>query len=542
MLLVQAHDISFKYNTQSEDLLSQISFRVESHSKIGIVGKNGCGKSTLLQLMIGDIKPTKGHIQSQPSLNIGQLKQEENVEGGATVEAVIWKVNPRLYHLKQAFESYTEKPQSEGFQVINEYEEAGGFEFELIIEKTLDSFGLSDNFLQREFQSLSGGEKTKIGLLKVILTQPSLIVLDEPTNHLDIDTLQWLSGYLKTLKIPYILVSHDRQLLDDCTEEIWELKEGSLSVYSGNYSLAMKEKHQKQISALENYQHNQKKIKKLKTAAAIKKQQSYKMESFKASRSIKKNGGLCKRDEGSASASVNTSKLMKSAKAVENRIHKMIEDESNQKPWVEKQRKITIPLKAPAKSKTVLRVCDLCFAYPNSKNLFSNLNFELKRGERLAIVGKNGSGKSSLLKLLCQELKPISGEMLWTTSAELSVTDQDNQLFNPNSSILEGLWNPDIVEESTVRLVLGSLGLNNDLVFQKIKNVSPGMRSKLAIAQTILSGANVLLLDEPTNHLDIRAREMLEESLLNYEGSVVFISHDQKFVNNIATRKIDIDD
>ena len=539
MLLVKGDKITFKYESQTHELLTGVSFSVDNHSRIGIVGKNGSGKSTLLKILLGELRPITGHLQVLSELSVGYLKQVQPQDEGLTVLDYVWSARPKLQAIKKKLLVAESNPEHQDWSVFADYEESGGYAFEVSIEKNLAQLGLDSSFLQRRVQSLSGGEKTKVGLLRILVTNPSLLLLDEPTNNLDMDSIEWLKGCLEATRLPFILVSHDRRLLNESVGEIWEIEKGALKIYSGDYNFFNKAKDQKYKSDLEQFKQQRNKIGQLQSAASERRVNAHRMQNFKPTRSIKNNGGLCKRDEGSGSAQANPAKQMRTAKAVEKRIQLMIDREEVKKPWIEKKRKIDLPVINPCKSKTVVNIKELSLHYDN-KTIFSNVNFAVERGQRLAIVGSNGSGKTSLIKILNREIQNHGGDYKWSPTVEKSVFYQENTDLRANLNVLESVWNPEVVEQSVARTVLGSLGMGEDLTSRKIAQLSPGEKVKVALAKTVLSGANTLVLDEPTNHLEVEGQEMLEQALQEYKGVVIFISHDITFIENVATRIFDM--
>lgn len=260
MLLANGDEITFKYESQTHELLTRINFRVDSSSRIGIVGKNGSGKSTLLKILLRELRPISGHLQVSSELKIGYLRQVQPKDEGLLVIDYLWSAAPKLQALKKRLSSLESNPQNQDWSVFEEYEEAGGYDFEISIEKNLTQVGLDTSFLQRTIQSLSGGEKTKVGLLRILVTNPSLLVFDEPTNNLDMDSICWLKGYLRSTPIPFIVVSHDRTLLNESIREIWEIENGELSVYSGDYGFFKKTKDKKYTSDLEQFERQQKRL------------------------------------------------------------------------------------------------------------------------------------------------------------------------------------------------------------------------------------------------------------------------------------------
>lgn len=540
MLLAKGQYITFKYEGQAEEILTDVSFRVDSQSHIGIVGKNGSGKSTLLKIIRGALKGYTGSLKVKQDLKIGHLVQRVLVDDDCSVADYLWRTQPNLYELKVKLNGLTEEASNADWSILADFEAAGGYKFESLIDKIRDQLKLSEKLLSRKINTLSGGEKAKVGLLSILIGEPDLLLFDEPTNHLDLESLKWFRDFLKFTKLPYLVVSHDRDILNECISEIWELKKGFLKVFSGNYQSHKGQVKQDRVRQLELYEKQQKNISQLTSAATQRRVDADRMEKFKEKRSVKKNGGLCKRDEGSGSGLADPTKKMRSAKAVEKRMQLMIEKEEAKKPIIEKERKIILPVLEPCKSKNVLNLDCVQYSYDETQ-ILTNISLQVSRGNRLAIVGPNGSGKTTLLKLISGVIPPNQGEIKWAPSSNTSCFYQDNADLKDSKTILEEVWQNESIDQSFARIVLGSLGLRNDSVYQKIKTLSPGERVKVSLAKTILSGANTLILDEPTNHLEVQAREMLEEALVKYEGTVIFVSHDISFIEKASTVIFDIE-
>lgn len=539
MLLVKGDKITFKYELQSQDLLKEITFRIDNSSRIGIVGKNGCGKSTLLKIILRELIPSSGHLQASSDLRIGHLKQVQPDNENLLVDDFLWGADPHLQRIKKQLSCLEGECNQQDWSIFAEYEQAGGYDFETAIERNMEKIGLASSFRQRKLDTLSGGEKTKVGLTRILLTNPSLILLDEPTNNLDLEAIRWLKEFLKSTTLPFVVVSHDRSLLKEEINEIWEIDTHELRVYSGNHDFLTITKDQEYKRKFEQSLLQRRKINSLRLAASSQRTDAQRMENFKKSRSIKKNGGFCKRDDGSGSSLANPIKKMNSAKALEKRIQLVIEREETKRPWLEKQRAITLPVDRLCTSNVVLEVNGLSLSH-GSRHIFSHLKFAVKNGQKLAIVGSNGSGKTSLIKILNNQLGNYSGDFLWSPTAERYFFYQENANLIDEESVLESVWKSEAIAQSVARTVLGSLGIGFDLVNRKIGSLSPGEKVKVSLARSILSGANTLILDEPTNYLEIQGRKMLEEALREYQGSAIFVSHDSNFIEAVNASVFDI--
>lgn len=335
------------------------------------------------------------------------------------------------------------------------------------------------------------------------------------------------------------MISHDRTFLDNCVNEIWELSDGKVRKFSGNYSHYKEELEIEFQNMMEKYEKQQKKIKQLTVASTQRRSDANKMENFKHSRSIKKNGGICKRDEGSGSGMADPTKKMRSAKAVEKRVELMLEKEKADKPKFEKKREIKLDVDSRLKSSYCFEVKGLEKSY--SKKIFSELNLIVPSHSRVAIVGPNGSGKTTFLRSLIGIESVDNGQIRLPPTLKMSYFAQNYENLDYDLSIIEAVIGTDPSYQTQARTILGCLGLEKDKVYQKVGTLSAGERSKVSLTKSILSGANLLVLDEPTNHLEIKAKEAIENALLDFGGSVVFVSHDRRFIENVATHIFDME-
>lgn len=530
MALIKAGNIKFCYENQVENLFEDLSFEIGPNTKAGLIGKNGCGKSTLFSLLLQKQKPTAGGIYFQPDLRIGYLPQEVVIPDELLVQDFLWMLKPRLFNLKKKMEKLDQFEESEMIKILVDFDTFGGYKFDIYFQKVMSQFELNETFLQRKLSNLSGGEKTKIAFCRIMLDDPDLLLLDEPTNHLDVKTLEWLESYLKSINIPFIVISHDRKFLDNCVQEIWEMEEKTIYKYSGNYIFYRKEKDEEFQRKLHQYDNAQKKIKKLKKAFNDRKDWAVSHQAQTGS-------------EGYApvyETIVNPAKhAMRRAKAVETRLNKEIEKAQEEKPWIEKKREIHFE-DQQLRTKTILRVEQLNKSFGENKVLY-DLSMTVATGERCLISGKNGSGKSTLLKILIGEIKNFEGNFSWNPQVKIGYFAQQIEELNPENTILEELIKGDMTRQSQARTVLGSLNIRKDKVHQRIGSLSIGEKSKTALAKIIISDANVLVLDEPTNHLEIVAREALEKALMQFSGTIIFVSHDRYLCEKLADRVINLD-
>ena len=541
MSLVSATSVSFCYPGSVDAVFSEISLTVEHDSRIGLVGPNGCGKTTLLKLICGQLGGFTGAIECG-RLQIGILPQYLQFASGQTAFSYALSSNlhvQKIYdEIKQLEHESDEVNALRLGELYASYGELGGFDLEASVKRLADEFGLSLATLLRRVETLSGGEKTKIALLCLLTTSPDLLLLDEPTNHLDIATLEWFENYLACCKTSFMVISHDRRFLDQCCNEIWELKNGSLTVFSGNYSFYRSQKKHALERQIEFAEQIDRKINRLKNSAGQVRDDAERMETFKPTRSISKSGRICKRDAGSAKALLRTQNKQRAATVLENRLEKMIAKAEATRPFIEKKRAISFAPRG-LKNNTVLRVENLGKNFGNV-NIFADFSLIVANGERIAIVGPNGSGKTTLLKMFAGCESADFGSINWAPDARIGYYAQEFEQLNPEFSILEQVLQGDTAQQTRARTILGCLKLEKEKVNQQIKKLSVGEKSKTALARLLFSDPDVLLLDEPTNHLEIEAREVLEEALENFFGTLILVSHDRWFVDRLAERRIDL--
>lgn len=542
MSIIIGNSIQYSYPSSSNDILKNLDFSISQISRIGLIGKNGSGKTTLLKILTGEINDFSGSLQTYKNLQIAYLKQKPFVDCSINAGNFLWLEFDSLFRIKlkiDELESTNSEIASEKLAYLySQFQEKSGFSIEAKINSLLPQFGFSKCDLKRDFASFSGGEKTKFSLLRILLNSPNLLLLDEPTNHLDLESLEWLESYLKSLKIPHVVISHDRKFLDNCTNETWELKNGKLNVFTGNYSFYENSVKNKLERQLETYKQKCNEVEKLQIASESKNKKANKLENFKPKRSIAKNGRICKRDDGSTKG-VRVKNQQKSAAVMQKRLNREIDKTIESKPFIEKQYKIEFS-KCNIKNKFVLHVENLSKSF-DDLTLFSNKSFSVETGERIAISGKNGSGKTTLLKILNSEIQADSGFINWAPNARIGYYSQEFEHLNNSETILDEVIQGDYENQTRVIIILGCLGITKNMANQVISTLSEGEKSKTALTRLLFLQPDVLLLDEPTNHLEISSRISLEEALSDFEGTIILISHDRYFAEKIVNRQIIID-
>lgn len=531
MFVVNLQHLQYRHPGQISDLLTDITFCVQHQSRLGLIGANGAGKSTLLRLLLGRLKPDAGNLRWAEGSKLGYLPQELSYQTDMTVTDYLWSLRPELARLQHAVEHYAE---GDDAAVFDEFYQGGGYQFATEIEATLPRFGFTPEILTRPVAELSGGEKTKLGLARLLLAKANVLLLDEPSNHLDAKTLTWLEDYLSSINLPYILISHDRALLNRCVNEIVLLEHGTSKHYAGNYAFYQQQREQEQQQQLAQYEKQTQKLKQLQQAAVEREQWSRVKQ--KHSRSVTKTGRICKRDDGSLPAS--KERMTHTTAALRSRIKTQLEKAKVDKPFIQKQRGLTAGTGQRVANQFVLEVTSLTKAYTD-KVLFQDLRFVVEQGSRLAITGANGSGKSTLLKILLGLEQADAGEIYWPPQVKVAYYAQEAENLNLQQSALDNCL--AVCEDQTlIRTSLGQLFFPMTQLEVPMVKLSQGERSKLALVVLLLKPANVLLLDEPCNHLEIASREALEQALQRYPGTIVFVSHDRAFREGIMSDCIEI--
>ena len=493
-----------------EVILENINFKIEDNDRIGLIGANGCGKSTLLNMLTKNLSYDKGEIIYH-NKEIGYLKQNPEFETDKTIIDEVRSVFCDLLsiekELKEIYNTISVTKDEKELNEINKkyaklqtyFEAKDGYNIEVKINTVLNGMGFSDKDYNMRVNNLSGGEKTRLALCKLLLKEPALLILDEPTNHLDFKTLKWLEDYLLTYKGAILMVSHDRYFLDKTVTSIFEIYKGNLKRYQGNYTQFAQIK-KNMISFLQKeYEKQQNEIESLKEYIAKNK--------VRAS-------------------------TAKSAKSREKALERL-ELIENPKEYL---KTISLNFEFDYEPSFELLEVENLSVNIESTPLFNNTNFSVKRGEKIAIVGANGIGKTTFLKALMNKAE-YSGKIKWGKNLRISYFEQENHSLNLNNTLLKEIMDKtDIATELEARNVLGSLLLSGEDVFKQIKMLSGGEKAKLKFALMKIKKGNILIMDEPTNHLDLSSKEVLDESLNDYNGTIIMVSHDRYLLNKIPTK------
>ena len=512
MAVLDVKDIKLAFGV--DEILSSVSFTVNKGDKIGVTGVNGAGKSSLFSIICGTLTPTSGNVYLSRDTGIGILRQQtENDFTDETVYEFAISAFSKLFEMEQRIERLAEEMKSGEAHVIKEFSSLsdtfsalGGYDYKQRTIAMLGRFGFSGEDLNRPARYLSGGQKTRLNLVNLLLREPDIILLDEPTNHLDIPAIEWLESYVKQSRKTFLIISHDRFFLDRVTNRTLELEHGVSCIYDGSYSVFREKKDKLREDQMKAYLLQQKEIKRLE--AFIEQQRRW-----------------------------NREKNIIAAESRQKAIDRMVKIDRPQ----DKPKSISFSLASThTKSHDVLSVRGLSKSFPGHK-LFKNLSFEVSHGERLFVLGENGTGKSTLIKILTGREKADEGVFELGYNQKIGYYDQEQQLLNDNSTVLEELWSEySNLTATQVRSALAKFGFIGDDVFKSISVLSGGERARLSICKMIMTGVSLLVLDEPTNHLDMDSKETLENALKEYDGTVIAVSHDRYFISSLAGRIIEL--
>lgn len=496
---------------QQNTVLEEINFEIKDKDKIAIVGRNGCGKTTLLKFLINnELLETGLANEDLKIIKIGNPTigyQQQNTFSNLNITLIdeILKNYKQLINMEKKIKYLEEQLKTddaikfidEYTTMLEKYKLNGGYEYKKEYELALLKFGFSNEDKYKKLEEFSGGQRTKLAFLKLLLSKPDILLLDEPTNHLDITTVEWLEDYLKNYPKAVVIVSHDRMFLDNIVNKVYEIEYGMLTKYKGNYSSFEKQKKANYEKQLKDYEYQQKEIKRLKSIA-----DRFRYKPSKASMAMSK-------------------------------LRKIEQMDIIDKPQKFDSKTFKTELKIEKSSDIVLSVKDLEFGFDG--NCLGKTNFELHKGQKLAIIGSNGKGKSTLLKTIMELIPKISGSFKYGYNVKKEYFDQQLEFINEENTVYEEYEQsfPDC-NTLQIRKILGTFQFTNDDIYKKIKQLSGGEKVRLRLCKIFKHNPNLLILDEPTNHLDIIGKESLENILTLYEGAILFVSHDRYFVNKIA--------
>ncbi len=501
----------------ADEIIQHASFHIEENEKAAIVGINGAGKTTLLRIIMGELEADEGEVSLAKNKSIGYLPQNPDIAGNRTIYEEVLSAKQDLIAMQQELirmEQQMSLLKGEDLEKLMEsynrrnleFEQKGGASYKSEVTGVLKGLGFLDEEFTKHMQELSGGQRTRVCLGKLLVTKPDVILLDEPTNHLDIGSITWLETFLLNYKGAVVIVSHDRYFLDRVVRKVVELDRCKVSVFSGNYSDYAVKKAQVREAQLKQYYNQQQQIKHQEEVIA-------KLKSFNREKSIRR------------------------AESREKMLDKI---ERLEKP-VEENTDIHLRLTPRiASGNDVLSVDGLAKSYPGQR-LFGDLSFEIKRGERVALIGDNGTGKTTILKIINGMVQADGGTVRLGANVHIGYYDQEHQVLHKEKTLVEEISDeyPSLTN-TEIRNVLAAFLFTGDEVFKRISELSGGERGRVSLAKLMLSEANFLILDEPTNHLDITSKEILEQALNLYAGTVFFVSHDRYFINKAATRILDL--
>ena len=517
MIVLQVNQVHKSFG--ADEILSGVKLEVQHRDRVALVGRNGAGKSTLLKIISGEMSCDSGDIIMPKDLTIGYLEQQTDLETDATIWEEMMMIfthfreqeaklrmleaqmaDPAVYDEPARYE----KVMQEYDTLQHDFKEAGGYQYEADTRTILHGMKFYSEDYHKKIVSLSGGQKTRLMLAKLLLSKPQLLILDEPTNHLDIETLSWLENYLKNYPGALLIVSHDRYFLDQVVTLVYEVSRHRVKKYTGNYSRYLDEK-------AKQYEHDLKQFEKQQSEKA-------KLEDYVQRNLVR----------------ASTTKMAQSRRRILEKTDWMDAPDGDEKSArfgfsIEKQ-----------SGNDVLNVRSLAIGYGNEP-VSENISWKLYRQESLALVGPNGVGKSTLLKTIMKELEPLAGEIHYGTGIQFGYYDQEQANLKGNKLLLNELWDDyPHVNEKDIRGILGRFLFSGDDVLKPISTLSGGEKARVALAKLMMQKANVLLLDEPTNHLDLDSKEVLENALLDYPGTILFVSHDRYFMNRISTKVIEL--
>lgn len=514
-MILQCSHINKEFIT--DVVLNDVSFHINDNEKAAIVGVNGSGKSTLLKIIMGEMPADSGEVIIRKDASVGYLAQNQNFESGKTIIDEMRTAKPEIAELEKRMNALSEQMNNSQGDKLEElikqydnarhrFEQIDGYAYESEVTGVIKGLGFTEEDFSKPVASLSGGEKTRVALGKMLLQAPDIIILDEPTNHLDLKAIHWLEGYLSSYKGAVLIVAHDRYFLDKIVTKVIELRQTKATVFQGNYTQYSEKRKALLDSLMKQYMNQQAEIKHQEEVIT-------KLRSFNREKSIKR------------------------AESREKMLDRM---EVIDKP-VEENTQMNLLFTPKIQSgNDVLTVKGLTKGF-DGVTLFEDISFEVKRGERVAIIGDNGTGKTTILKIINKLIDADAGTIKLGTNVEIGYYDQEHQVLHMEKTLFEEIQDTyPTMNNTAIRNTLAAFLFTDDDVFKQIKNLSGGERGRVSLAKLMLSDANLLILDEPTNHLDIDSKQILENALNQFEGTVIYVSHDRYFINTTATRILDL--
>lgn len=518
MILLQVNQLTKNFG--ADNILTNIKLEIQIRDRVALVGRNGAGKSTLLKIIAGQLSHDSGEITKPKGVSIGYLAQNTGLESELsiwdemlTVFEHLLQQEKQLRRLEAEMADPSVYEDEDRYQrVLKEYDElqvtfkeSGGYQYEADIRSVLHGLNFASFDHGTKISTLSGGQKTRLALAKLLLTKPDILILDEPTNHLDIETLSWLEGYLQGYPGAVLIVSHDRYFLDNVVNQVYEISRNRSKKFVGNYSKYLEQKALDYEKDLKLYERQQQEVAKL--------------EDF-----IQRN-----------IARASTTKMAQSRRKKLERMDLMDRPQGD-----EKSASFAFQIDRPS-GNDVLHVNDLTIGYDDGEAIASHIDFSIKKGDSIALVGPNGIGKSTLLKTLVNKLQALSGDFKFGSNVSISYYDQQQADLSSNKTVLNELWDEyPMRNEKEIRTVLGNFLFTGEDVLKPVNTLSGGEKARLALSKMMMEKGNVLILDEPTNHLDLDSKEVLENALIDYPGTILFVSHDRYFINRIATKVIEL--
>lgn len=497
-----------------KEILKNISFHIEDHEKVALIGNNGVGKTTLLKILTGELSPDHGQVTTSKDCQIGYLKQHMDLSSSLTVYEELLSVFSEVIALEQKLHALeNEIAQTASLEQIDAYdkmrqnfESLKGYEYKSLVRGVLKGLGFDDTIYDKPVHLLSGGQKNRVALGKLLLQEPTLLLLDEPTNHLDIEAIEWLEGFLKNYRGAVLIISHDRYFLDKIVTKVIHIEFGRSFVYNGNYSDYMLKSEKEYEVALKHFEKQQKEIAHQQAVIS-------KLKQFNREKSIKR---------------------ARSREKLLEKIEVMAVPMIDNKP-------MQLTLKPRITSGNDVLIIEELSKTFDTQLIFEHMNLHITKGEKVALVGPNGVGKTTVFRMLLNQISPTTGTFRLGSQVMIGYYDQEHATLDPSLTIMQEIEHafPEL-KNGEIRNVLASFLFTGEDVFKPIATLSGGEKGRVALAKIMLSNANFLILDEPTNHLDILSKEILESAIMNYEGTVLYVSHDRYFINQTATKVVEM--